>query len=167
MLFQGEEWGASSPFQYFTDHQDPDLANAVREGRRREFSSFSTFSGQEVPDPQSEDTYRRSILDWSERSLPDHAATLEWYRSLLRLRASSADLRTDGATDSAAVYDAAAGYLRIRRGAALVVANVSDATTKVPLDGADVTVSLANGDAAIEDGAMTLTPWTTVVCLPT
>jgi maltooligosyltrehalose trehalohydrolase len=167
MLFQGEEWAASSPFQYFTDHQDPDLANAVREGRRREFASFSTFSGQEVPDPQSEDTYRRSILDWSERSLPDHAATLEWYRSLLRLRAASADLRTDGAIDSAAVYDAAAGYLRIRRGAALVVANVSDETTKVPLDGADVSVSLANGVAAIEDGAMTVTPWTTVVCLPT
>ena len=63
MLFQGEEWGASTPFLYFTDHQDPELGQAVREGRRRE---YPVGEGAEVPDPQDPTTFLRSKLDWSE-----------------------------------------------------------------------------------------------------
>jgi maltooligosyltrehalose trehalohydrolase len=166
MLFQGEEWAASSPFQYFTDHQDPELANAVREGRRREFGSFTNFSGQEVPDPQDEATYRRSILRWSELSEQPHAEMLEWYRSLLRLRASSPDLRADGPDATSAAYDASAGWLRVRRARAVVAINVSDVGTTVPLDGADVRVALANGDANLGNGDVELAPWTVAVCVP-
>src|SRR3546814_4248273 len=57
MLFAGEEWAASSPFQYFSDHQDPDLARAVSEGRRREFASFG-WAPDDVPDPQAPATFR-------------------------------------------------------------------------------------------------------------
>jgi maltooligosyltrehalose trehalohydrolase len=166
MLFQGEEWAASSPFQFFTDHQEPELANAVREGRRREFESFTTFSGEEVPDPQDEATYRRSILDWSELDRPPHAEMLAWYRALLGLRAASPDLRTDGAGDTAATHDPAGGWLRIRRGHAVVAVNVGDHATEVPLDGLDVVVALANGDARVADDAIELAPWTVAVCLP-
>ncbi len=78
MLFQGEEWGASTPFLYFTDHQDPELGAAVREGRRRE---HPMEGGAEVPDPQGLETFLRSKLDWSRaRSREPHRSLLDWYR---------------------------------------------------------------------------------------
>ncbi len=70
LLFQGEEWGARTPFLYFTDHQNPDLGRLVAEGRAREFSGFN-WAG-EVPNPQAPQTFDRSKLDWSE--LPQPAA---------------------------------------------------------------------------------------------
>jgi maltooligosyltrehalose trehalohydrolase len=78
LLFMGEEALEEHPFQFFTDHIDPEIANATREGRRREFQAFSSFSGEEVPDPQSVETFLRSKL---ERREPDPL-----YRELLQLR---------------------------------------------------------------------------------
>ena len=66
MLFQGEEWNASTPFQYFTDHQDSQLAESVRKGRRAEFAHF-VANASEIPDPQASQTFQRSKLDWDER----------------------------------------------------------------------------------------------------
>ena len=97
MLFQGEEWGASTPFQYFTDHDDPELGRAVSDGRRGEFASFG-WSPDDVPDPQAVETFERSKLDWSEPDRPPHATLLDWYRQLIRLRKSLPEL-TDGRTD--------------------------------------------------------------------
>jgi maltooligosyltrehalose trehalohydrolase len=91
MLFQGEEWGASTPFLYFTDHQDPDLGRAVTEGRRREFAAFGWDPGR-VPDPQSESAFEASKLDWDEIAEPRHAGLLDWYRRLLRLRRTVPEL---------------------------------------------------------------------------
>ena len=91
---------------------------------------------------------------------------LAWYRALLRLRADSPDLRSDGADDTQAVYDGTQGWLRIRRGRAVVVVNVGDGTTQVPLDGGDVAVVLSNGDASIADGTVEVSAWTVAVCLP-
>ena len=85
MLFQGEEWGASSPFLYFTDHHDPELAAAVREGRREEFAAFG-WDPESIPDPQSRETYERSRLDWEERLQEPHAEILDWHRALIGLR---------------------------------------------------------------------------------
>ncbi|MGH9299678.1 MAG: malto-oligosyltrehalose trehalohydrolase [Acidimicrobiales bacterium] len=85
MIFQGEEWLASSPFQYFTDHGDKALGEAVSKGRREEFASFG-WPPEEVPDPQSEVTFAASKLDWVERSREPHSSMLFWYRSLLALR---------------------------------------------------------------------------------
>lgn len=84
LLFMGQEWAASTPFQFFTDH-NPDLGEKVREGRREEFEDFSGFSG-EVPDPQSTQTVRRSTLEWDEREEGAHARTLALYHALLDLR---------------------------------------------------------------------------------
>ncbi len=90
MLFMGEEWSASTPFQFFVDFSDdPELSRAVRDGRRREFQHFAAFAEgatTEVPDPTDEATFRRSVLDWSERDAPDHAAVLADTRALLALR---------------------------------------------------------------------------------
>ncbi|HEX6546834.1 MAG TPA: malto-oligosyltrehalose trehalohydrolase, partial [Bryobacteraceae bacterium] len=79
MLFQGEEFAASSPFQYFTDHEDPTVGHAVTKGRRREFASFG-WNPESVPDPQSAGTYERSKLNWNEVGKEPHRAILDWHR---------------------------------------------------------------------------------------
>ncbi len=89
LLFMGQEWGASSPFLYFTDFPEP-LGGQVSEGRRREFAGFAAFGAggerAEVPDPQAEATFAASVLDWGERDAPGHRETLALYAALLRLR---------------------------------------------------------------------------------
>ncbi len=85
MIFQGEEWAASTPFLYFTNHTEPDLARAVSEGRRREFAHFG-WDPRSVPDPQERETFLRSKLDWDEPGKGEHAAMLRWYRELIALR---------------------------------------------------------------------------------
>ncbi|HEX6880011.1 MAG TPA: malto-oligosyltrehalose trehalohydrolase [Terriglobales bacterium] len=89
LLFMGQEFDENAPFQFFTDYQDPLLQNAVREGRRREFSDFEW---NEVPDPQDADTFDRSHLSWQWNDLQKNMLT--WYRDLLRLRREHA---TNGA----------------------------------------------------------------------
>jgi maltooligosyltrehalose trehalohydrolase len=85
LLFQGEEWAASTPFQYFTDHADPGLGKSVAEGRRREFAAFG-WNPAEVPDPQDPRTFERSKLDWDELEEPYHRGMFSWYRGLIALR---------------------------------------------------------------------------------
>lgn len=85
MLWQGQEWDASTPFLYFTDHH-AELGRLVTEGRRREFERFAAFAGEQVPDPQADETFLRSKLRWAERGQPRHAQTLALYRDLLALR---------------------------------------------------------------------------------
>lgn len=87
LLFQGEEWAASSPFLYFTDHADPSLGRAVSEGRRREFAAFG-WDPAGIPDPQDAATFERSQLHWDEVDRPPHRDFLDWYRRLLALRRS-------------------------------------------------------------------------------
>ena len=91
MLFMGEEWSASAPYQFFVDFApDEDLSGAVREGRRREFQHFAAFSdpgaSEAIPDPTAEETFTRSTLDWEEASREPHASVLEDTRRLLALR---------------------------------------------------------------------------------
>lgn len=86
MLFMGEEWLASTPFQYFVDFADPELSRAVREGRRKEFGGFGAFAGETVPDPTDPQTFARSRLDWAEVARSPHAEVLAETKALLRLR---------------------------------------------------------------------------------
>src|SRR5262249_27066716 len=114
LLFQGEEWGATTPFLYFTDHEDPALGRAVSEGRRREFAAFG-WAPEAVPDPQAPETFLASRLDWDEPARAPHAAVLEWYRALLRLRRDTPAL-LDGRLDAVAVAcDEMARWLRVER----------------------------------------------------
>jgi maltooligosyltrehalose trehalohydrolase len=85
LLFMGEEWAASTPFCYFTDHQDPALAQAVRDGRRREFAAFG-WKPEDIPDPQAVATFDASKLRWDERAHEPHASMLAFHRDLLALR---------------------------------------------------------------------------------
>jgi maltooligosyltrehalose trehalohydrolase len=84
LLFMGQEWAATAPFQYFTDHHD-ELGRLVSEGRRRELAAFPDFAG-EVPDPQSPATFARSKLDWAEIEKAPHRGIHALYRDLLARR---------------------------------------------------------------------------------
>jgi maltooligosyltrehalose trehalohydrolase len=116
LLFMGQEWGASSPFLYFTDHE-PELGKLVSEGRRREFAGFPEFADperqQQIPDPQAASTFEASKLRWSERELPEHAQMLELYRAAIALRRSDPVL--SGADRSALVAQAGGGALVVQR----------------------------------------------------
>src|SRR5260370_30740686 len=85
MLFQGEEWAASSPFQYFADHDDPVLARMVSAGRKKEFEAFG-WNPDQIPDPEKKETFERSRLNWDEVCDGDHSVMLAWYRDLISLR---------------------------------------------------------------------------------
>lgn len=89
LLFMGEEFGASSPFLFFCDF-GPDLASKVTEGRRAEFARFSQFASAEaqarIPDPNREETFLRSKLDWASVDRPAHIQWLQFFRDLLVCR---------------------------------------------------------------------------------
>lgn len=132
MLFQGEEWAASTPFPYFIDHDDPKLAEAVRKGRRQEFVAFG-WKPHDIPDPQAVETFERSKLKRSELAREPHAEMLDWHRRLIALRRTRPEL-LDGRLDQVRVaFDEAAGWMRIHRGDVCVVFNVSEQTRSVPL----------------------------------
>ena len=122
MLFQGEEWGARNPFQYFTDHADPELGRAVSEGRRGEFAGFG-WRPEDVPDPQDPATFERSKLDWSATARPPHAGLLSWYRELIALRRRIPAL-TDPRLDRVATRWDEHGLLFVARGAVIVASNL-------------------------------------------
>ncbi|MEV4192447.1 malto-oligosyltrehalose trehalohydrolase [Streptomyces toxytricini] len=132
MLFMGEEWGAGTPWQYFTDHPDPDLARAVREGRRREFAAHG-WRPEEVPDPQDPATRERSCLDWAEPEREPHARLLEWYRTLVALRRTHPDLRDPDLAAVRVAYDEERRWLTFRRGDVRVVVNAGAAAATVAL----------------------------------
>ena len=98
LLFMGQEYGESAPFQFFADFQDPALKKAVSEGRRSEFKDFDF---NEVPDPEDPETFERSRLTWAEEA--GNREVLEWYRGLLRLRKQYI---TNGARTTEAKYEA-------------------------------------------------------------
>ncbi|HEY7199765.1 MAG TPA: malto-oligosyltrehalose trehalohydrolase [Candidatus Dormibacteraeota bacterium] len=95
MLFMGEEWGAGTPFQFFSDHRDPRIARATSRGRMREFEAFG-WRPEDVPDPQAPATFERSRLDWSELDREPHRGLLRWHRRLLALRRETPELRAGG-----------------------------------------------------------------------
>lgn len=129
LIFQGEEWNASSPFQYFTDHRDPALAQAVREGRRKEFAQF--IGAAEVPDPQAQETFARSKLRWDERKDGEHAEILAWYRKLIDYRRR---WRPPLHLDQVVVkFDESAKWLRMSSDVSEVICNFAESEGRVPI----------------------------------
>lgn len=131
MIFQGEEWAASAPFQYFTDHDDPDLGKAVREGRRREFAAFG-WDPEDIPDPQTKETFLRSKLDWEERQREAHSDMLDWHRSLIGLRRRIPPLRVGRMERTTVQFGEEARWLIMKRGPVLVVCNLSETERRIP-----------------------------------
>ncbi|MFJ8955643.1 malto-oligosyltrehalose trehalohydrolase [Streptomyces sp. NPDC102381] len=132
MLFMGEEWAASTPWQYFTDHTDAALAEAVRKGRRREFAAHG-WAEEDIPDPQDPATRERSCLNWEERETGHHARVLTWYRELIALRRARPDLRDPDLAAVKVAYDEQARWIAYRRGDLRVAVNLSDVPVSIPL----------------------------------
>ncbi len=154
MLFQGEEWGASTPFLFFTNHDDPELGKAVTLGRRKEFAAFG-WDPETFPDPQSEDSFRRSQLDWRELERPMHRELAEWHRSLIRLRRRTPALRAGRMEEAAVRLDETARWLVIVRGPVTIVCNLADAPQRVPCGeagGGHLALSSAPGIARVDGG---------------
>ncbi|MGH7607501.1 MAG: DUF3459 domain-containing protein, partial [Gemmatimonadales bacterium] len=164
LVFQGEEWGTRAPFPYFCDHQDPDLVRAVREGRQREFAAFG-WRAEDIPDPQAPATFAAARLCWEERSAPEHAAMLAWYRTLIALRRAEPDLN-DGRLDRCRVRADGRGWLVMTRGAITVACNFAADGQRVELDAADgetAAILAAVGDADVSAHAVALGPDAAVI----
>ena len=151
MLFMGEEWGARTPWQFFTDHTNPEIARLTAEGRRGEFASHG-WDADDVPDPQDPATFASSKLDWSEPATAPHDRLLGWYRDLLALRRSEPDLR-DARLGTAEV-SWVDRRLSVRRGGHLVLVNLSDEPWHVDTSG-EVVLSWAP-DVVVQDGRVSV-----------
>ncbi|HWG74503.1 MAG TPA: malto-oligosyltrehalose trehalohydrolase [Acidimicrobiales bacterium] len=144
MIFQGEEWGASTPFQYFTDHRDPELGQAVSEGRRREFAAFG-WAADDVPDPQDPATFERSKLDWLEVGKEPHSSLLGWCRDLIALRRRHSEL-TDGHLNGVQVdCDDGSAWLCMRRGRVAVAVNLAATTRELPVAAGELALASEPG----------------------
>jgi maltooligosyltrehalose trehalohydrolase len=165
LLFQGEEWGASTPFLYFTEHEDPALGRAVSEGRRREFAYFG-WDPDQVPDPQAASTFERSILRWDEVASPGHAELLAWYRSLVALRKAHPDLSTAPAGSPSVTYDEAARWLVVRRGTIAIAVNLGATARAVPVPGSQTLLLASSPDISLTRDAAVLPPDTVAIVGP-
>jgi maltooligosyltrehalose trehalohydrolase len=162
MIFEGEEFAASTPFLYFADHDDPEMARAVKEGRRGEFAAFG-WDPAEIPDPEDVGTFRWSKLNWDEVHEGQHEEMLEWYRKLIRLRRGSASLNdgTPGRTNVS--FDEDKKWLVMERGAVTVMCNLGgervelDDLRRLPL------VLASRGDVEAAEGRVMLPPDTLAV----
>ncbi len=132
MLFMGEEWAASTPFQFFTSHPEPELGRATAEGRKAEFAEHG-WDSAEIPDPQSPQTFADSKLDWSEPRTGVHARVLEFYRALIELRKTRNAFADKSFASLDVEYDEQAGWFAMHRGDQSVVAVIGAEPTDVPI----------------------------------
>jgi maltooligosyltrehalose trehalohydrolase len=145
MLFMGEEWGATTPWQYFTDHTDPLLASTIAAGRRAELAG--DWADAEIPDPQDEATFGRSKLDWSQLWRAPHREMLCWYRELIALRRSHPELADPRLDRMRVDSDESARWLVVARGSLRIVAGLGSApaTVRLGADGARILLASEPG----------------------
>ncbi len=129
MLFQGEEWAASTPFCYFAQPESTELANAIREGRKKEHAA-SGWTSPEI-DPIDPATRERCVLRWQERDSGDHRAMLAWYRALITARRRYPALRDPAPASTSVTRDGQT--LRVERGAVALVCNLSERAARTDL----------------------------------
>ena len=157
MLFQGEEWAASTPFCFFTSHPEPELGRVTAEGRFEEFE-WMGWDPAIVPDPQDPDTFRRSKLDWSETESGRHARLLAAYRRLTELRRTHPDLTDPAFGATSCAVDEESRVFRMRRGGLLVVVNFGDGAASVDI-GAGADLLFASGEGVrVEQTRLALPP---------
>jgi maltooligosyltrehalose trehalohydrolase len=137
MLFMGEEWGASTPFQFFSSHPEPELARATVEGRRAEFAEHGWDASKkgDIPDPQDPQTFQRSKLSWDEVDSGDHARLFGMYRDLIALRHNDADLADPWLEHLIVDFDEAQRWIVLRRGGLRIVCNLGAEPVTVPVAG--------------------------------
>ncbi|MCD4526782.1 malto-oligosyltrehalose trehalohydrolase [Nocardioides sp. cx-173] len=154
MLFQGEEWAAPEPFQFFTSHPEPELGKATAEGRIAEFERMG-WDPAVVPDPQDPETFRRSKLDWSQLEHGRHARILDVYRRLASLRRALPELTDPSFMRTACRADEDARTFVMERGAVTVAVNLSEEPRVLDVRDGEVLFMTESG-ADLADGRLTL-----------
>lgn len=134
MLFMGEEWGACTPFQFFSSHPEPELARATAEGRKQEFAEHG-WDADDIPDPQDPQTFYRSKLDWGEADAGEHARLRRVYRALIALRRNEPDLADPWLEHLVVDYDEDRRWIVMRRGRLTVACNLGAEPVTLPVDG--------------------------------
>ncbi len=153
MLFMGEEWGSADPFQYFTDHTEPELARSIRKGRQREFTTFG-WKKAKVPDPQSLETFLVSKLDWTALEREEHRQLLDWHTALVAVRRSVPSLSDDHLESTHVAWDEAQRWLAMTRGEVTLVCNFAEEprTVALPSGGTDESVQQTSAPARSATG---------------
>jgi maltooligosyltrehalose trehalohydrolase len=145
MLFQGEEFGASAPFLYFTDYEDPELGRLISEGRKKEFEAFG-WAPDQIPDPQDEQTFNQSRLNWAELTEEPHASLLQWHKDLISLRRKRSEL-SDGNLNAVNVrFNEEAQWLVLERGSLRIASNLGQEPVEVEV-GCGAQLLLASDDS--------------------
>ena len=152
MLFQGEEWGATSPFLYFADHEDRELARLVSEGRKNEFAAFG-WGPASIPDPENVETFLQSKLKWEETARSPHREILQWYQQLIALRRSNPDLNNGEPGNTQAAFSEEQKWICMRRGSILVACNLSENSRELDVP-RDANLLLSSSEANRIDGRM-------------
>lgn len=157
LLFQGEEWGAGTPFLYFTDHAEPELAEAVRQGRRNEFAAFG-WDPDTIPDPQALETFERSRLDWDEPGRAPHAEILQWHRDLIALRRRHPAFGDDRLEQVQVRFDASAHWLVVLRHGLVIACNLGRSSRRIdcPETGGGTVLLTSDPGVMLEDQAVVL-----------
>ncbi|MGZ4512828.1 MAG: malto-oligosyltrehalose trehalohydrolase [Mycobacterium sp.] len=151
MLFMGEEYAASTPFQFFSSHPEPELAKATAEGRKAEFAEHG-WDADDIPDPQDPQTFQNSKLDWDEVDSGEHGRLHRLYRDLIDLRHSDPDLADPWLEHLTVDFDEEQRWISVSRGRLRIVCNLGAEAVKVPVGG---DVVLAWGEPAVDaDGTM-------------
>jgi len=154
MLFQGEEWAATTPFQFFTSHPEPELGRATAAGRIEEFAQHG-WDPDAVPDPQDPETFERSHLDWSETTSGRGMRMLEIYRQLARLRRTWPELTDPAFARTSCEVDEDARTFAMRRGRLLVLVNFGDQSLTTKVGEAELLFETESG-VDLADGTVTL-----------
>ncbi|HZQ32543.1 MAG TPA: malto-oligosyltrehalose trehalohydrolase [Mycobacterium sp.] len=152
MLFMGEEWGSSQPFQFFTSHPEPELARATAEGRKAEFAAHG-WDADEIPDPQDPQTFLRSKLNWDEVCAGDHGRLHDIYQRLIALRHTEPDLADSWLEHLRVDFDEEQRWIVMHRGTLSIACNFGTDAVDVPVTG-DVT--LAWGEPTVGPSHTTL-----------
>ena len=152
MLFMGEEWASSSPFQFFSSHPEPELARATAEGRKKEFAEHG-WDADEIPDPQDPATFEHSKLNWDEIDVPDHGRMLAFYRELIALRHAEPDLMDPWLDHLRIDFDEDRRWFVMHRGSLSIVCNLGELQVEVPVGGE---VVLAWGEPTAEAASIRL-----------
>ena len=163
MLFQGEEFAASAPFQYFAHHEDPEMARAVSVGRKKDFACFG-WDENDIPDPEDKATFERSKLNWNEVHEGKHAEMLEWTRKLIRLRHCSLALNDGDLGHTVIDFDSKERWLLMTRGAVRVGLNLGTAPKTFPIP-AGAKLLLASSERVHEDDGQVVLPPNTLAIL--
>ncbi len=165
MLFMGEEWAASTPWQFFTSHPEPELGKATAEGRIAEFARMG-WDPAIVPDPQDPASFERSKLDWSEAASGEHGRVLAFYRDLAALRRSRPEFTDPRFSQVSVELDEAERWLVLNRGGSSVVINLGLEQRTVPVAPSRLLLAFAQDSVDVgepEDGRLVVPPHSVVV----